>query len=201
MSPLLQTFANGSALGYRSRGIAGAATSFESIATVSLTGTQTTITFSAIPATYAQLQVRYIAASTRSTYGFDQLFMRFNSDTGSNYASHQLIGNGSSATAAAQTSATLITVGDRNIGAAMPSTFGGGVIDILDYANTSKYKTARCLTGIDNNGTYDGSFYPYINFASGLWQSTNAITSISFTAQNGDFKANSHFALYGIKSA
>jgi hypothetical protein len=172
---------------------------YESIATVSLTGTQTTITFSSIPATYTQLQVRYIAASTRSTYGFDQLFMRFNSDTGSNYASHQLIGNGSSATAAAQTSATLITVGDRNIGAAMPSTFGGGVIDILDYANTSKYKTARCLTGIDNNGTYDGTFYPYINFSSGLWQSTNAINSISFTAQNGDFKANTRFALYGIK--
>tara|TARA_R110000822_G_scaffold231076_1_gene363133 strand:+ start:442 stop:1023 length:582 start_codon:yes stop_codon:yes gene_type:complete len=172
---------------------------YESIATVTVGSPVSSITFSSIAADWKHLQIRYLAASTRATYGFDQMYMRFNSDTGSNYSSHQLIGNGSSATAAAQTSATSMTIGDRNIGAAMPNTFGAGVIDVLDYQNSSKHKTARSLTGIDNNGTYDGTYYPYINFSSGLWQSTVAVNAVSFTAQNGDFKQYSSFALYGIK--
>ena len=175
---------------------------YESIATVSVgSGGASSISFTSIPNTYTHLQIRYIAASTRATYGFDQLYMQVNSDTGSNYSAHQLAGTGSVATATAYSSVTSMLVGDRGIGAAMPSTFGAGVMDILDYANTNKYKTIRALNGVDNNGTYDGTYYPYITFMSGLWQSTSAITGVSFTAQNGNFKQYSHFALYGIKAA
>lgn len=160
------------------------------------------VSFTNIPNTYTHLQIRYIAASTRATYGFDQLYMQVNSDNGSNYSAHQLAGTGSVATAASSgVSTTSMLVGDRGIGAAMPNTFGAGVMDILDYANTNKYKTIRALNGIDNNGTYDGTYYPYITFMSGLWQSTSAITGVSFTAQNGNFKQYTTFALYGIKVA
>jgi hypothetical protein len=180
-------------------GVPPVTNSYESIATVSVTSNQSTISFSSIPSTYKHLQIRYIAASTRSTYGFDQLTMKLNSDSGANYSSHQLAGTGSSATATGYSSQNYMLVGDRNIGAAMPNTFGGGVIDLLDYANGSKYKTTRALTGVDNNGTYDGTYYPYITLMSGSWQSTSAVNAISFSALNGDFKPYSQFALYGIK--
>jgi hypothetical protein len=63
---------------------------------------------------------------------------------------------------------------------------------ILDYANTNKYKTLRGLSGADNNGSGE------IRFWSGLWQSTNAITSIKFFGNNGNWQQYSHFALYGV---
>ena len=70
--------------------------------------------------------------------------------------------------------------------------FGTGIIDILDYADTSKYKTVRTLFGYDANGS------GYIAFSSNLWQSTSAITSITMTPVNGIAEYSS-FALYGIK--
>jgi hypothetical protein len=72
--------------------------------------------------------------------------------------------------------------------------FGTFIIDILDYANTSKYKTQRGLGGADLNGS------GYISFNSGNWRNTNAITSISLTPLYGSqFAQYSSFALYGIK--
>ncbi|NCU72421.1 MAG: hypothetical protein EBY66_05360 [Candidatus Fonsibacter lacus] len=76
------------------------------------------------------------------------------------------------------------------------SVFGTTVVDILDYANTNKYKTFRSLMGIDNNGS--GS----IRLRSGLWMSTSAITAIKMTpSTSGSFQQYSSFALYGIASA
>jgi hypothetical protein len=58
MSPILQTLANGSAYGYRTLAAAGAAPSFESIATFTPNNTTNTYTFSSIPGTYKNLQLR-----------------------------------------------------------------------------------------------------------------------------------------------
>ena len=113
--------------------------------------------------------------------------MRFNSDTGSNYAWHELYGSGSSAAAGAGSSATYMKVAYTDVNP------GVAVVDVLDYANTSKYKTMRSLNGSDNNGS------GYILLRSGLWQNTNAITSITIYPNTGTISANSHFALYGIK--
>jgi hypothetical protein len=71
--------------------------------------------------------------------------------------------------------------------------FNGYVVDVLDYANTNKYKTVRALQGFDSNG--DGRIY----LGSNLWKNTNAVTSITLTAFSGNFVQYSHFALYGIK--
>jgi hypothetical protein len=51
------------------------------------------------------------------------------------------------------------------------------------------------LAGADMNGA-GGT----VEFSSGNWRSTSAVTSITiFTS--GSFASNSHFALYGIKAA
>jgi hypothetical protein len=159
----------------------------EPIATTLLASNQTTITFSGIPNTYKHLQIRYI--NTTSTVNQNLIF-RFNGDTGSNYAWHRLLGDGASAIADGVSATTGMNIGRSST--TSPS-FAGGVFDILDYANTSKFKTSRTLYGNDQNGS------GVIFFGSGLWQNTAAITSITITSAAGDFVTNSRFSLYGIK--
>jgi hypothetical protein len=182
--------------GTLSAGVAASTNSYESISTVTVgSGGSASISFTSIPSTYTHLQIRGIARTSASIASGDFLSLTFNSDTGTNYAYHQLIGNGTaaSAIAGASTNATYV----QRFGTATQSAnvFGATNIDILDYANTNKYKTMRFLGGYDNNG--DG----WIVFGSGLWQSTTAITGITLTGGSGNFVQYSQFALYGIKGS
>jgi hypothetical protein len=162
--------------------------SFDSISTVTSTGSSGTITFSSIPSTYTHLQIRGIIASPSSNYSL----IRFNSDTGSNYTAHFLYGSGSSAVASALTSQT---AGYTTRADAGSPTFATGIIDILDYANTNKNKTFRTLTGWENNTT------GIVMLNSGVWMSTSAITQIDLITQSGNYSSGTTFALYGIKGA
>ncbi|WP_395652705.1 hypothetical protein [Brevundimonas sp.] len=169
--------------------------SFESIESISGTGSSGTITFTSIPSTYTHLQIRYLAKTSRAAVN-DYAKLQINGDTTtSNYRSHSLNGGGS--TAYSETHANAIEIGGfpGNTNANM---FGIGVIDILDYANTSKYKTIRALSGFDQNSASTGA--AWIGLDSGLWMSTTAINSISIIAGTGpNFSSASRFALYGIK--
>lgn len=171
-------------------------TSFESIATVTVgSGGASTITFSSIPGTYTHLQIRGIMRDTFSGgTGIGQCTIIVNSDSASNYAFHWLQGDGSTASA--------FGYANRNDGwfaGAMPkdadtaSSYGVMVSDILDYANTNKFKTYRDLSGVDLNGS--GKVF----FQSGLWRSTSAITSLTIYPNISNFKQYTTFALYGIK--
>ena len=178
-------------LGSFSSGVAPLAPgSYESIATVTVgSGGSATVSFTSIPSTYTHLQIRSFARIPTSNNGL----LTFNSDTGANYATHLLYGDGASAAALSFINDNYI-YGSRVSTAT--STYGAGVIDILDYANTNKFKTVRLLTGNDNNGS------GLIALNSGLWRSTSAITSITYTAQSGGtFAQYTQFALYGIKGA
>jgi hypothetical protein len=152
----------------------------------------TSITFSNIPGTYTHLQLRSFGGV--DTVNRD-IYMRFNNDTASNYSAHLLYGTGSSAAAYSPPTTDSIywSVGN-NYGAA--NSFGAAVADILDYANTNKYKTVRSLYGYDNNNTTG-----QLNFASGNWRSTSAITSITIFPQSGNIIQYSSFALYAVKGA
>jgi hypothetical protein len=166
--------------------------SYESIATVSVgSGGQATVEFTSIPSTYTHLQVRYMVFGQSST----AQYFRLNGDTGSNYARHLLVGSGSSAAAYAGTSVTELW---PNAGLNTSSFPTVGVVDILDYKNTSKYKTTRTLGGVDNNG---GATNNEISLSSGLWMNTNAVTSITFFPLSGNYTQYTHIALYGIKGA
>jgi hypothetical protein len=172
----------------------GVANSYESIATVTVGGGgSSSITFSSIPSTYQHLQIRGIARDSRSNAATN-LYIQFNGDTGSNYTAHELYGNGSTAVAgfegASQTSALAARVTGNNSAA---SAFGGFVFDVLDYANTNKYKTNRSLAGHEDNSS--GAIW----LISGLWMSTSAVTSITITPVTSPILQYSSFALYGIK--
>lgn len=166
---------------------------YDALATVTVpSGGASSIEFAGIPTGYKHLQIRY-----NFTVGTnDRVYrMRFNSDSGNNYAFHELAGNGSSATVYAATSSSGIDGGYNYSASSFNTTsFTGGVLDILDYSSVSKFKTTRALDGIDFNG--DGR----VTLHSGLWQSTSAISSISLIPfTNGSFVQYSQFALFGVK--
>ena len=183
--------------GLYSTGVAAATNSYESISTITVgSGGSASIDFTSIPATYKHLQIRAISRSARAVT-LDALNLRMGNgtiDTGSNYAWHFLYGNGASALAAAGASDNAINAFYQTGSSATASIFGGGVIDILDYANTSKYKTMRSLSGADLNGSGNMALF------SGLWQSTSAVNCIRlFSGAGSNISQYSSFALYGIK--
>jgi hypothetical protein len=170
---------------------------FESIATVTVgSGGSSSISFTSIPGTFTHLQLRFIARTNRATTN-DWAEIRFNSDTGSNYAFHFMYGEGSgSGTAFNGINQTYAEVPSMTADGASANMFAGFVVDILDYKDTNKFKTLRLLGGNDMNGS------GVINFGSGLWRSSSAITSIGIEPGTGtNFNQYSHFALYGIRSA
>lgn len=169
--------------------------SMEAISSITLSAAQTSIEFNNIPGTYSHLQIRNIARITASQ-DRDSIKLQFNSDTGSNYARHSLWGSGSAASAYGNAPDSYVLLTDFAAATATASIYGAAVTDILDYANTNKYKTVRSLGGVDLNAAvtvYDG-------LNSGHWRNTNAITSITLTPYTGSsFAQYSSFTLYGIK--
>ena len=160
-----------------------AATSYDSIATVSASGSSV-VTFSSIPSTYKHLQLRCFSTPSGASYNY----LRLNSDTGSNYSFHQLTGDGSTAGAAGGASQNLVYI--NNYSSTQPAV---AIIDILDYQNTNKNKTIRSLAGVDSNGA------GYVQFRSGAWYNTAAVSTITITVDGGTYSTGSSFALYGIK--
>jgi hypothetical protein len=169
---------------------------YESIATVYGSG-GSTLTFSSIPSSFTHLQIRGISRlSTGGGSGTVGLQLNFNSDFGNNYtANHVLYGNGSSALSASSgTSMAFGSVVNFPQSAATSNAFGVVVADILDYANTNKYKTVRGLGGYDGNDTNG-----IVTFRSFAWMNTAAISNITFTSASGNFASGTVFELYGIR--
>lgn len=184
-------------LGTYASSVQKASGSFESIATAIVgAGGAPSVTFNSIPSTYKHLQIRAVSQQDYATGGdFGWVQMRFNGDSGSNYDSHLL-------QAPYQTGAYAITgisfmyAFDSFLIPASnnDSRYAVGIVDVLDYASTSKYKTSRIVGGANWNGGTG-----IARLTSGLWNSTSAISSITLIGSNGNFKENSKFALYGMK--
>ena len=125
------------------------------IAYVTAAGGETTLTFSSIPQTYASLQIRGIAKnqSTSSTTGIALLSMQLNNDTATNYATHGLNGDGSTATGFAiantgrmhvgsvseRTDSTFKVTGPANVTTSLTvgTTLAAGNTTITGFANVS----------------------------------------------------------------
>ena len=170
------------------------ANSYESIATVTVgSGGTSAVTFSSIPSTYTHLQIRGIGRASNSVTD-ENFVLQFNSDTGANYSLHNVYGTGSAVGANGTTNFTASYFARTSGASSGASIFGAVVSDILDYANTNKYKTLRSLSGHDQNGS------GYMTLMSGSWRSTSAVTSITIKNETGlNIAEYSSFALYGIR--
>jgi len=167
---------------------------YESIATTVVgAGGSSAVTFSSIPATYKHLQIRSFIRSTNAVTA-DNVRIRFNGDTGTNYRFHYMGGSGSGSAYAGDSGAATFGYAGLTSGASATSgVMSIQITDILDYASTTKNKVNRTLTGTDNNGNGN------IELDSNLWLNTNAINSISIFFTSGNLAQYSHVALYGIK--
>jgi hypothetical protein len=166
--------------------------SYESIA--STDGSVGGATFTSIPQTYTHLQLRIITKSIGANT--DYYNYRFNGNaTSGNYRTHSLIGTGSAAAADTNpTGNTSAFIPHTIPGTNATNVFSGIIIDILDYTNTSKYKTIRSFGGFAANASGE------ITLSSGVWLNTSAITSIAIGGYNTDlsYTGNASYALYGI---
>ena len=167
---------------------------FESIATVTVgSGGAASMEFTNIPQTYQHLHIRMLGRSTAS--GADVAFyIRFNSDSGSNYSRHLIFSDGSGTAVASSASQTSAWLGYVTATSATASALSPSVIEILKYTSTSEYKGIRTLHGSDQNG------YGVVGITSNLWLSTNSISSILLYPGSGNFVQYSTVALYGIKA-
>jgi hypothetical protein len=184
-------------LGFLAGSGGGVASDYELIESVILGSSQSSVTFSSLDtysSTYKHLQIRWTARSDRSGQDNDVLGIRFNGDSGSNYAFHRLGGDGSSVFSESGTSQTLPAFGYTvAAGTTTSNSFGAGVIDILDPYSTTKNKTVRVLSGLTGGRSW-------VFLASGLWMNTASATSITVDQLYGpNFIAGSRFSLYGIK--
>lgn len=179
-------------------GGAGGGGSYESIATAAGTGSSGVITFSSIPSTYKSLQIRAISRSTFASTGAGNTKVQFNGDTATNYAWHNLFGDGATVTANGNATQSGILIDRTTPMASETPTQAMAVliIDIADYASTTKAKTLRSFVGYNGN---TGVSPEQVRLNSGLWTSTSAITSITLTSELGNYTTTSSFALYGIK--
>lgn len=180
---------------FATAGASAAVPAFELISTQVLTGTTASISFASIPATYKHLQLRIVTRNDRSAGNVTGVRLRFNGVSTSSYSRHILQGFGGGVFSGASTSQTQIELDSSPTTALASGIFDAQVVDILDYASTSKNTTIRSLSGkhidITNNNT--------IGLISGAYLSTDAITSIGIDLFSNSFVAGSRFSLYGVK--
>jgi hypothetical protein len=184
---MLQNFT----LGSFAQGVSAGGGAFESIASATGTGSSNTITFSSIPSTYQSLQVRVLG---RSTGGTDNVVMTLQYNSTAMTRGHWLRGDGSTASAGANNFPIYLPA--NNVTA---NVMGVAIIDIHDYASTTRNKTARYFGGWDGNNVYTTN--EMVQLSSTFLDNTAAVSSISLVLTTGSWSTNSTIALYGIKGA
>lgn len=173
-------------------------TSYESIATVTLGTSASSINFTGIPNTYQHLQVRYIA---RMGGGNDlDIRVQYNDDTSASYQSTRFYGEGGGGVDLdGQTSNQNNAMLFGRTASSAANDFAPNVATILDYARTDKLKTSINYFGRTNSTTANDGFWMMTN---AVWYKTDAITKITLTLHTGQpFAANTSVALYGMKVA
>lgn len=147
------------------------------------------VTFSSIPGTYTDLVL--VVASVTNASSTNSVFLRFNSDSGSNYSSTFLEGNGTAASSNRLSSRTVIDSG-YNVGLSTTSV-GQVTFNIMDYANATTFKTV-----ISRFAQAVGAA-PGTSATVSLWRSTAAITSVEIRC-DVNMGIGTTFKLYGIEA-
>lgn len=154
------------------------------LANHTVSGTSTTsVTFSSIVGTYRDLVL--VINGTNSVDA--NLYMRFNSDSGTNYDLMGFSGVGNTQYVTSGSSTGIFFNNYARIGTT-PASF---VLNIFDYAQTDKYKTTLSKSNKGSNAVEQ-----FLH----RWNSNSAITSISCTVASGYMVAGTTLTLYGISA-
>lgn len=189
MSPLLDSIGSVKGFGFGALlDIFEPTGSYDALASYTVpSGGVSSITFAGLPTggQYQHLQIRGISKSDTST----DANITINSGTAA-VRRHQLLGNGSSASASSNASNAFIIMTPSSTGT---NIFDASIIDFLDYASTVKNKVVRVLSGRDLNGS------GLLSFGSALWTTTSPITDITLTPAGANFVQHTQFSIYGIR--
>lgn len=151
-------------------------------------GTSSNMTFSNIPSHYRDLMLTVNATSNSSHSGN----LIFNFASGGTYSATFLRGNGTSVLSSRVTGSgagPILT--SVTYGSATPIS---SVFHILNYANTTGFKSYILRNAADANGSGDSQI------VLGLWQKTEAINEIILSTGSGSIFWTGMATLYGIRS-
>jgi hypothetical protein len=166
------------------------------IAYQAVTGSSvSSITFSNIPQGYQDLMIVFNLRTTYAGVYDSSISMIANNSFTSIYSWTELKGNGSSAISSRSTAVNYgsTSVYGANAALASTGTFASSVFHILNYANTSTFKTVLMRSAADSNG--QGG----VNLTASLIQTTAGIGQLLIQS-NGNFVAGSTATLYGIRT-
>jgi hypothetical protein len=177
------------------------ALTYRLISTVTLSSTATSVTFSSIPQTYTDLVLVSHIKGTNSAYNFVEFSVGNNSvDTSSIYSVtgfagryNAAVGGNNELNSDRYTSLPAIYVGMTAGFAKATSTFSTHILNLQDYRNTTTFKTF-----LARNSGPDQTDYVGVSMGVGLWRSTSAINTITYTMGNANFDSGCNFKLFGI---
>ena len=169
---------------------AGGAGAYDLLETQVLTSDASSVTFTGLGSytDYKHLQIRGVSQSSDLSSDSD-LWLQFNGIT-TGYRFHELSGDGSSVSSYSSTF-PVVGLNQRNY---VNDAFSVHVIDVLDFASSSKNTTVRSFSGSEFQpfGKKIGLYSMFRNYL-------NAITSLTITTGSYQLRAGSRFSLYGIK--
>jgi len=152
---------------------------YTALATTTLSGGETSVTFSSIPASYRDLVIQ----GTTKAGAEVALLIAFNADTtDANYSWVYMLGNGSTASS---------TTGANKLISSTSTVFSTFRVQAMDYSATDKHKTYLSRADVSSAFTYA---------LAGRWANTNAITSVAISVASNSFSAGSTFSLFGIEA-
>ena len=154
---------------------------YVALATETLSGTDASITFSSIPATYRDLVLVINATTTANA----PVGVYINGDSGSNYSAVRAYGNIDGAYSQSVSGNYL----DFDFG----STDGNNMwfLNFMDYSATDKHKTVLIKA---NQNAADVTMW------ASRWANTSAITSLECFTSGSTWTVGSTFSLYGIEA-
>lgn len=152
---------------------------YDLLDSTTLSSSASSVTFSSIDQSYRDLIV--VVSGTNAT-GAQTLRFQANGDTGSNYNSVRMDGNGSSASSLA------LSAQDNVQLAVFGTTQAVAITHIMDYSATDKHKTLLARGDRADDRT---------RATAGRWASTSAITSITLYGSNS-YNFDATFSLYGV---
>jgi hypothetical protein len=169
-----------------------AARTYEPIATTTLGSAASSVTFSSIPSTYTDL-ILVVNGSTTIGSGSRLRIGNGSVDTGSNYSFTFIEGTGSATNAFRNANVAYLQMNNYSQFAPSPTYNTTEIVQIMDYANTTTFKTLIQRSNLAQTG---------VSGMAGLWSNTSAINVVTYYCSNATtFEAGFTATLYGVKAA
>lgn len=129
----------------------------------------------------------------------EDVYMRFNNDSGGNYFGEWIRGEGTTATVNGSNAASALVIGTFPGATATANSFGVAVVQAFGYASTTWHKGCVSHAYATTGAAATAHFYRDVG---GTWASTSAITRVQFVTSNGfafdgQFATGSQLRIYG----